>query len=152
MPNSAVYSTVTQLHTYRHSFFIFFSIVVYHRILNTFTCAIHQDLVAYSSIYNNLHLLILNSQSFPPLAPSSLATTSLFSMTVIYPSPIFKKNFHMLHLSIIFHQYILIQNSPLPLYYEIQRGGIHAIVSKNVSFWIYQQSHVHRNSFKLVVF
>ena len=32
-------------------------------------------------IYNNLHLLISNSQLFPPPTPSCLASTSLFSMS-----------------------------------------------------------------------
>ena len=38
---SLLYSKVTQLYSYRHSFFIFFSIMVYHRILNIVPCAIY---------------------------------------------------------------------------------------------------------------
>ena len=37
---SLLYSRVTQLSTYRHSFLIFFSIMVYHGILNIVPCAI----------------------------------------------------------------------------------------------------------------
>ena len=50
-------------------FFIFFSITVYPRMLNIVLCAIQQDLVAYPSCYTGLHLLITNSQSFPPPPP-----------------------------------------------------------------------------------
>ena len=34
------------------------------------------------SVHTSLHLLIPNSQSIPSLPPGSLATTSLFSMSV----------------------------------------------------------------------
>ena len=37
---SLLYSKVTQLYTCRHSFFIFFSIMVYHRMLNILLCTI----------------------------------------------------------------------------------------------------------------
>ena len=43
-----LYSKVTQLHTHTHtSFFKFFSIMVYPRILNIVLCAIQEDLVVY---------------------------------------------------------------------------------------------------------
>ena len=42
---------------------MFVSIMVYQRILNIIPCAIQPDLVVYS-IYNSLHLLTPNSQSF----------------------------------------------------------------------------------------
>ena len=67
---SLLYSKVTQLCTYIHSFFkIFFSIMVYRRILNIVPCAIQKDLVSYHSIYNSLYLLAPNSQSNPPPPP-----------------------------------------------------------------------------------
>lgn len=55
---------------YMYMFYLFhmFSIMVYHRMLNTI-CAIQQDLVACPSCYTGLHLLITSSQSFPPLPP-----------------------------------------------------------------------------------
>ena len=44
------------IYIYTH---IFFSIMVYHKMLNIVPCAIQQDFVIYS-IYNSLHLLIPN--------------------------------------------------------------------------------------------
>ena len=41
---SPIYRRVTQLYTF---FFIFFSIMVYHRILNIVPCAIQEDFVVY---------------------------------------------------------------------------------------------------------
>ena len=56
---------------YIYTFFlIFFSFMVYHKILNIFPCAIQQDLVVIHSTYNSMYLLISNSQSIPP--PSHL--------------------------------------------------------------------------------
>ena len=43
-----LYSKVIQLYIYAF-FFIFFSIMVYHRILNIVPCALQQDLVVYLS-------------------------------------------------------------------------------------------------------
>ena len=60
--------------------FTFFYILVYHGILNIVSCA--RTLLFIRPLYNSLPLLIPNSHSFPPPAPSSLATTSLFSMSV----------------------------------------------------------------------
>ena len=59
-----------------------FSIMVYHKILNIVPCAIQQDLIyTIYLIYTSWHLLIPNSQPFPPF-PTALATTSLFSMSM----------------------------------------------------------------------
>ena len=53
-------------------FFIFFSIMVYHRMLNIVPCAYTRILFIHS-IYTRLHLPIPNSQSHPlPLASTSL--------------------------------------------------------------------------------
>ena len=72
----AVQQIDSVIHIYTF-FFIFFSIMVYHRILN-----IVRTLLFIHSTYNSLHLLIPNSQSIPPPPLSPLATTSLFSMSV----------------------------------------------------------------------
>ena len=45
VPISAVQQSDSGIH--RYTFFIVFSIIVYHRILNIVPCAIHQDLVVY---------------------------------------------------------------------------------------------------------
>ena len=79
---SAIQKSGSIIHIYTF-FFIFFSIMVYHRILNIVPCAIQQDLVGYptnKALYNSLHLLTPASQSF--LCNPFLATTSLFSMSV----------------------------------------------------------------------
>ena len=55
-------------------FFIFFSIMVYHRILPIVPCASCSTLLFAHPMYNSLHLLIPNSQSLPPPALSPLAT------------------------------------------------------------------------------
>ena len=44
---------------------MFFSMMVYRRILNIVSRAVQEDLIAHS-LYNSLHLLTLNSQSIPP--------------------------------------------------------------------------------------
>ena len=56
--------------------------MVYPRRLNIVPCAAQMPLFIIHPIHNGLHLLTLNSQSVPPLFPSLLAATSLFSMTV----------------------------------------------------------------------
>ena len=53
-----------------------------HMTLSRVHCAIHRTLVFIHPVYNSLHLLTANSQSFPPSLPSPLAITSLFSMSV----------------------------------------------------------------------
>ena len=71
------------IYTHTHFLFIFFSILFYLRILNAVPYTIQWDLVLYPfSIYNTLCLLIPNSQSFPPLLTSPLATTGLSSLSV----------------------------------------------------------------------
>ena len=52
-------------------FFIFFYIIVCHRMLNISPCAVQRALFFIQPIYNSWHLLILNSQFFP-LHPTSL--------------------------------------------------------------------------------
>ena len=62
-----------------HSFFAFFSIRLYPRILTILPCAVRWDLVGDSyPIYNSMHLLIPNAQSFsPPLKISALQKAPL---------------------------------------------------------------------------
>ena len=62
-----------------HIFFIFISIMVYHRILNIVPCTIELWLI--HSVYNSLHLLFPTSQFCPPRT-SPPATTTLFSMSL----------------------------------------------------------------------
>ena len=72
--NVVLISAVQQSDSVTHIYiflFVFFSIMVYHRILSTVPCAIQQDLVVYPS-YTSLHLLIPNSQSIPPPLPLPL--------------------------------------------------------------------------------
>ena len=53
--------------------------MVYYRVLDIVPC--DRILLFTHSLYNSLLLLVPNSQSIPPLSPSSpLATTNLFSM------------------------------------------------------------------------
>ena len=78
---SAVQHSDSVIHIYTF-FFIFFSIMVYPRILNIVPCATSRTLLFIHSMCNSLHLLTPNSQSIPPPHPSPLATTSLFSMSV----------------------------------------------------------------------
>ena len=63
---------VIQWYIYIHTlFFIFFYIIVCHRMLNIGPCAVQRALFFIQPIYNSWHLLILNSQFFP-LHPTSL--------------------------------------------------------------------------------
>ena len=64
------------VHTPTHTFFIFFSIIVYHRILN-YTVLYSRILSFIHCLYTSLHLLIPNSQSILPIPTFPLATTSL---------------------------------------------------------------------------
>ena len=80
---SGVQESDSVIHIYIYIFFFrYFSIIGYYKILNTLIvpCAMQQVLVVYHSIYNSLHLLVSNSQFIPPLLPSPLVTTSLFSV------------------------------------------------------------------------
>ena len=57
-------SKVIQLYMY-----VFFSIMVCHRILNIVSVLYNRIMLFIHPIYCSLHLLIPNSQSFPPLTP-----------------------------------------------------------------------------------
>ena len=81
VPISAVQQSDSVTHIQTFFFLTFFFITVYHGILNIVPCALQQDLVIHPS-FISLHLLIPNSQSFPPPPASPLATTSLISMSV----------------------------------------------------------------------
>ena len=61
-------------------FFIFFSIIIYHRILKVVLCSYSRTLLLIHPTYNSLHLLIPKFQSFPPHSSSPLATKSVFSV------------------------------------------------------------------------
>ena len=61
---------------------MFFSMVVYHRILNTVPVLYSRTLLFIHPMYSSWHLLTPNSQSFP-LHPHPLATTSLLSAATI---------------------------------------------------------------------
>ena len=61
--------THTHTHTHTHTyifFFICFSTMVYPRILNIVSYAIHRYVLLIQSIYTSLYLLTLNFQSIPP--------------------------------------------------------------------------------------
>ena len=73
-----LYSKGIRLYAYMH-FFMLFSTVVYHRILNIVPVLYSRTLLFIHLICNSLRLLTPNSQCFPPLPPLLLATTSLFS-------------------------------------------------------------------------
>ena len=60
---------------------IFFSIRVYHTILNIVPCVYSRTLLFIHPLYKSLHLLIPDSQSIPPLPLSPSAITSLFSLS-----------------------------------------------------------------------
>ena len=60
---TAKWLSYTYLYTF---FFIFLSMMVYHRILNIVPCATQQNLVVHPALYDSLHLLTWNSQSLPP--------------------------------------------------------------------------------------
>ena len=92
--NAALVSTaewsdsVIQIHTF---FFVFFSILVYHRILNLVACAIQEDLVVYPPHARqfasaNPQLPVRPFPS-PSLLLAPLANTRLFSMWVCFCFP-----------------------------------------------------------------
>ena len=70
------------IYTHTHSFLIF-SIMAYHKIEYSSLCYTVRTLLFIHSICNSLHLLTPVSHSIPPPKPSLLASTSLFSMSVI---------------------------------------------------------------------
>ena len=69
---SLLYSKVVQLYIYIYTFFfMFFSTVVYHRILNIVPCAVNRTVLFIHPTYNSLHPLTPNSQSSPsPFSPT----------------------------------------------------------------------------------
>ena len=56
-------------------FFMFFSIMVYHRIVTIVPVLYSRTLLFIHPLYNNLHLRIPNPRSFPPHPSSSLPAT-----------------------------------------------------------------------------
>lgn len=58
---------------------MFFSIVVYPRIVTIVPCAIQQGLVLFRPIYDSSHLLSPDSHSIPPPTPSVVANPSELS-------------------------------------------------------------------------
>ena len=83
---------------YNTFFFIFFTIMIFLRILNIVLCAIQQDfalktvkvvhciqdlMLCIHSMYNSLHVLAPDSYSIPLPEPYFLATTSLLSMSMV---------------------------------------------------------------------
>ena len=74
---SAVQRSDSVIHIY--ILFIFFSIMVYHKMLNMVPCAVGQDMLFIHSGHNSLHLLVPNSQPNLPFCWQSL---SLFSRSV----------------------------------------------------------------------
>ena len=66
------------IYIYTHILFVFFSIMVYHRILNIVLCAVQWDLLVYPFyIYKNLHLLTPTSY---PIPSSSLLLETVCSL------------------------------------------------------------------------
>ena len=57
--------------------------MTYCRMFNPAFCAMQEDLVFIYSAYESLHLLTLTSYSSPLPSPCPLATTNLFSRSVI---------------------------------------------------------------------
>ena len=76
-----LYSKLIHLYEYTH-FFIFFSIMVYHKILTIVPCAILYELVVYPSCIYQFVLLILNSQAIPFPFPLLLGSHNLSSISV----------------------------------------------------------------------
>ena len=95
---SAVQESDSVMHIYIFSciyicIYIFFSIMVYQRILNVVAYAIQKTLLFIHPINTALHLLIPNFQSFPP--PTPLASTSLFS---VWKSVLFHRYVQLCHI------------------------------------------------------
>ena len=90
-----LYSRVIQLYIYIF-FFLFFSIMTYHRVLDIAPCALHGTLMFIHSMGNSLHLLIPSSQPIPPLL-FPLATTGLFSTSL--SQFLFHRRVHLRHSS-----------------------------------------------------
>ena len=60
---SLLYSKMTQLDTYIHCFFMFFSIMIYHRLLNIVPCVTRQD-------FSCLSILNVTVRIYQPQTPS----------------------------------------------------------------------------------
>ena len=63
---------------------MFFSIMIYHRILNTVLMLSNRTLMFIHFAYSSLPLMIPNSQSIPHRLPQPLTTICLFSMSVSF--------------------------------------------------------------------
>ena len=61
---------------------MFFSIMIYHRILNIVLVLYNRTLMFIHFAYSSLPLMIPNSQSIPHQLPQPLATICLFSVSV----------------------------------------------------------------------
>ena len=77
-----LYSKVIQLYIYIHSFSYSFPLWFITGYWIQFPVLYSRALLFIHALHNSLHLLTPNSQSIPLPPPSSLATTSLFSMSV----------------------------------------------------------------------
>ena len=82
---SAVWQSDLVIHTYIHTLFKIFSIMVYHRILNIVLVLHSKPLSVIHPTHRCLHLLTRTSYSIRPPIPSPWANTSLFSMSEIPP-------------------------------------------------------------------
>ena len=71
------------VYVYIHSFLLFFSIMVYHRILNIVLLLYSRTLLFNHSVYKRLHLLTPTPTPSLPQIPSPLALTSLFFMSLV---------------------------------------------------------------------
>ena len=89
-------TTTTTTKAYVYNFFTLFSIMVYHRIINTVISVLYSKVLFIYSTCNTLHLPVPNSQSFRPLHLSLLATTSHFLMSSrLFLSP---REVHLSHI------------------------------------------------------
>lgn len=76
---SAVQQSDPVTHTHMHSFLIFFSIMVYHRILDT---VLYSRTLFIYLMYNSLYLLTPTFHSIPPSTPHPQQQQSLFSLSL----------------------------------------------------------------------
>ena len=92
---SAVFlSSVQQRDSVYWVFPMFFSVMIYHRVLKIVLCALQYDIFFHSK-YTRLLLLIPNPQSILLPPPPPLATTTLFSVSVILF--LFHRKVHLCH-------------------------------------------------------
>ena len=78
----------THTHTYIYIYIyifkkIFFSIMVYHRIVNIVPYTYKKTLLFIHPLYNSLHLLTPSPQSIPPQPPPPSWLPQVFSLSVI---------------------------------------------------------------------